>query len=117
MRIIDTIKHQLTGIQILSYLARNWEQDSDAWLILMIERGREQSVLNTIRVSLSKERKSRHQLRNFELRAASVSQGKTQYDIECDYLVIGKVHGGRMTQLQASMAELFSGGIDSEVAE
>lgn len=110
MRVIDTITHQLSGVQILVSLANLWQENPKGWAILLIRHQSEASMMNTIRVSLSKERKSRKIPRTFELRHALVSTQLWVHGCKADALVIGRVSGRKGTVIRAAMHRL--GGTD-----
>jgi len=96
----DVATHQMSGPQILYYLFNAWQtRDS---VILWCRKGDGESKINTIRVALSKERKSRGAMRTFELRFGEPF-AYTHNEIKGEAFKVEKIRGSFSTQFSAAM--------------
>ena len=96
----DIATHQLSGPQILYYLFNAWQtQDS---VILWCRKGDGASKINTIRVALSKERKSRGVMRTFELRFND-PWPYTYNGVKGEAFKVEKIRGSFSTQFSDAM--------------
>lgn len=110
IKTLDTIAHQPTGIQMLWFLMNSWAGQEKPATLVICERGRTHSVMNTIRVALSREWASRGKNPTFELRHSdSIPTVWTRGDvsIEAEMFVLVKSPGRRSTRVAAAFERIM----------
>jgi hypothetical protein len=106
---VNCVTHSLTGAQILYHMMHSWNQSEDMPVTLWCRKGDAVAKASTVRVALSKERRDRNVLRTFELRLSEAFP-YTHFGIQGEAIVIYRVKGGKMTQLQAAFTAIKTQG-------
>lgn len=104
--VIDAITHGLTGAQILHYLRGWWESRGVTAVLLIVQAGTRDSIINAISVALSRHRSQHNESRNYEMRYSeglpyAMEFAGTGASVGAELVVVARIAGGRQTQLTA----------------
>lgn len=105
-RIVDCRLHQLTGPQILYALMCQWREGRES-VIVATDPGTSGSIMNRVRIALTRERKARGEGRAFALKHGSEVIGRDSTGAALAYFVIEKSKGGAKTAMARAIRKTY----------
>lgn len=105
-RIVDCRLHQLTGPQILYRLMCQWRDGRES-IIVATEPGNSGSIMNRVRIALTRERKARGEGRAFALKHGTEVIGRDSTGSPLAYFIIERGKGGAKTAMARAIRKTY----------